>query len=106
MTEQEHQQLDARVAEQVMGWIGLRQEASGWFTGFSPNGGGGWVPSFSSEIEAAWQVAKKLREQGARLSIMAVHEGWIAYVGACEISRCKQVSEAICRAALAWAERK
>lgn len=109
MTEQEHRKLDARVAMEVMGWVDVQaMPITETLVGRPTEGAlGGKVPRYSSRIEDAWQVVERLQAEGHYIGL-ALRDGdeWV-----CELLKGHHGSgvaysapEAICRAALAWAE--
>jgi hypothetical protein len=58
-------QLNALVAEKVMGWTGINHDAlnrGGWPPPYRPPSMVGWqlVPEYSTDISAAWEVVEKV----------------------------------------------
>lgn len=139
MTEQEHRELDARVAVEVMGW---RLDGYWWVdadgkpivASITENG---WYPS--QEIAAAWQVVERLRAEGWIVRVQEMPDGLPLLAGAgwrgeeareihkravCMLypspaiqekyrrwahqmaATADTAPEAICKAALEWAERR
>ena len=105
-------ELDAEVAEKVMGWKPLEDSAMYPNHGWAGSDGLFLCHAFdfepSTDIAAAFQVVEKMRERGYEFSLDSNTAGdkqdgeplWIASVG--KWSRMGQTpSEAICRAALA-----
>jgi len=111
-------EIDILVAEQVMGWQietdaaklkRLNRDVSqnvgnGWWR--TPEGG--WrceLPSYSSEIAAAWQVVEKMKSQGRVLFlIQRFNENKVAFAEESASSpdyiSDKSLTGAICKAAL------
>lgn len=101
-------ELDALVAEHVMGWLDI------WFCPHTPhcfhgrksahhNDTNYQVPKYSSDIAAAWEVVEHLRRQlsGFVLCDSCGGEPWTAgFVDGPDGSEAETVSLAICRAAL------
>jgi hypothetical protein len=60
-------ELDALIAARVMGWTGVRIDHPGGEEirmGTSPEGKGGVVRHYSTDIGAAWAVVEKMRAAG------------------------------------------
>jgi len=115
-------ELDAKVAEKVMGWIredGHEGEigwihppyddkrihwAAEWDNAGLPN----WLPKFSTESAAAWEVVEKLRDDGFIVTIegdddrvgVTITEIGGGDIGTCWIAERNRDAEAICIAAL------
>lgn len=111
----EIREIEAKVAEHVMGWTNLaspppKQPSLSW-RGKPPDGTSTdyYVPEYARLIEKAWRVVEHLRLQGLKLTIederpwlvrfLIPHE--VVYLG-----RGETVPEAVCAAALDWAERR
>lgn len=59
-------QLDALVAERVMGWS-VRRDGNSYYC--TQKNGGFFVPRFSSDMGAAWQVVEELAKNGLVVEI-------------------------------------
>jgi hypothetical protein len=111
--------LDALVAEKVMGWRLILWEANilppdaDMPHGIPPVGHGTWVPRYSTNIAAAWQIVDRLLAQdyGVTMTMDDPHnicvEVWGGLLGLTEERGATDRSAplAICRAALATLER-
>lgn len=105
-------ELDALVAERVMGWSDFRPlthpELKGRVVGRSPDGSQGMPPPYSTDLNTAWKVVEKLCEGDKR----DVSLGWFrvascAFNGKNGPGECVFASTpalAICRAALKLAK--
>ena len=114
-----NRELDALVAEKVMGWTlvtDIVKNCSGQW--FDSNGGGtrsehGWHPDTS--ISDAWLVVEEMRKRGFGVNIVSPNvdttsqprpTDWIVWVeredGVSSVAswRCDSAPEALCRAAL------
>jgi hypothetical protein len=113
-------ELDALIAEKVMGWMRVNSPhkitgASGEPSGFEPIGGGyatfAVVPHYSTGIAAAWLVVDAMRARGAAVLLrydMAYANEWEAGFGVASdkfpSAHAPTAPHAICRAALAALE--
>lgn len=78
-------ELDALIAEKVMGWergenwlippVGTPMRDNNWAAEWDEKGRPHWLPRYSQDIEAAWQVVEKLRKDWEYLFINAGN-GW------------------------------
>lgn len=83
-------ELDALVAEKVMGVETMQKLYPSMMAK-----GGAWLPHFSTDIAAAWEVVEKMRREGYIFDIEIRKD----YVGVnCE--HCESAPLAICLAAL------
>src|SRR5690606_19328389 len=78
----EDRELDAAVAERVMGWLGRPKRFAGTPIMLAPVGEGKFtptpVPAYSADIAAAWQVVERMREMGLRPIIVPDwNEQWL-----------------------------
>jgi len=100
-------ELDALVAEKVMGWKKLNDTGLSWR---SPDEGFSNLPYFSTDISAAWQVVEKMRET-RWIEVHSTIDGeWAAFytpIGTTdmnqaihEYAKASTAPLAICRAAL------
>jgi hypothetical protein len=117
-------ELDALIAEKVMGWTDCRlddredETQSRWFvpTGITPSGRVAVIAHYSTDISAAWLVVERLRATGTRgwdIGLdTADHDEWLCqvwddpednFIGSATASTAPL---AICRAALAAVEAK
>lgn len=74
-------ELDALVAEKVMGWTNAHRTRPGaCLRGYPPTSATiTLVPAYSSEIAAAWAVVERMREQGYAVTVRSASEGrWVA----------------------------
>jgi hypothetical protein len=97
--------MDVLIAEKVMGWKLAWGDWTHWdTTPDAPERCIGFLPSFSSEIEDAWQVMEKMRLSIVPISIAPIGKGWMAsknsYFADHETCHAATASLAICRAAL------
>lgn len=101
--------LDAAIAEKVMGWTALFQvDGNGLWAGLSDGSERpAYVPSYSTDIAAAWQVVENLRARGCEFSLSeratdesAWHCAFFPKGGSCGIGFGGTVPEVICIAAL------
>lgn len=112
-------ELDAEVAEKVMGWRDLGDDGR-WVSGVCPTAKAGdvyptpvgdginrYAPPFSEEIQFAWDVIGKMRELGWLAAVIQGPSLWEAQFAHsnddfADVS-CEGITapEAICRAALA-----
>ncbi len=70
-------ELDALVAEKVMGWSDVGEITIGmtvYVAGHRPEGEQTVVPSYSTDIAAAWTVVERMRELGWRMLL----ENWVS----------------------------
>lgn len=76
-------ELDALIAEKVLGYKRLEDAPDGSERWRYPNEGKySGIPSFSTSIEAAWEVVEKLRERGFAFHFTQLAEdGWGANAG-------------------------
>lgn len=76
MTDRE---LDALVAEKVMGWARLQpgNDEIGWKTGPGALDLSG-LPEFSTDIAAAWEVVEEIRRRGLapEIALLAYGKAW------------------------------
>jgi hypothetical protein len=108
-------ELDAVVAEKVMGWKKVGYSAGGG--GFATPDNKRWVfkiprygvtqdiPEFSTRIAAAWTVVEKLQEMGFNFAIASIRPNpWVASISEENLkwgsSEAETVPMAICLAAL------
>lgn len=60
-------ELDALVAEKVMGWTGIENDnldGTDWYAGSPPGSEGhAEVPAFSTDISAAWEVVEEVNRK-------------------------------------------
>src|SRR5688572_3791216 len=89
-TEAKDREIDARVAE-LLGWSAI-VDRGGWYDGFPPSVGNSIynlraVPRFSTDIAAAFEVIKHMRESGFSYAV------W----GVCSLSSVGMPSVAFCR---------
>lgn len=98
-------ELNALVAERVMGW-GIRRNAFGYWLGPGTINANTWSPS--SDMSAVWEVVSKLRESH-HLQLKTEDEGWAAKFGLVDPTDFQDMAEwsydttaplVICRAAL------
>ena len=80
-------ELDALVAEKVMGWTDIWTDGD-YFMAYPPHEqrimqkmGVGYaerypIPNYSSEISAAWEVVEKMRQEGLTVTITTPPTGW------------------------------
>jgi len=61
-----NRELDAQVAEKVMGWKKLGEWRYSWE---NAEGTHVWLPLFGKEMSAAWLVVEKMREQDYDVTI-------------------------------------
>src|SRR5690606_32042031 len=98
--------LDAAVAERVMGWKrgDPKYGDMPWYppgTGRYLGGGRLNLPKFSTDIAAAWEVVEHLAAPDETLTITYAKGTWVVAVGSVEVSATSESApEAICRAAL------
>lgn len=63
-------ELDALVAEKVMGWTGVGPDVDaeiyGWPSGHNKELGVYWVPHYSTDISAAYEVVEMMRDSKKR----------------------------------------
>jgi len=75
----EGRELDAAVAEHVMGWTRERTEKNNWYEPESrlwkPVDSTTNLPRYSSNIVAAWEVVERLHELGYNLAIYCQRKG-------------------------------
>lgn len=100
-------ELDALVAEKVMGWKPcVTQDHPGWVYFDSGAGGGKIAPAFSTDIAAAWEVVEKL---SPRYAIRILNDATPGPSWCCEMAHgygndieveAETAPLAICRAAL------
>ena len=71
-------ELDALVAERVMGWTGIERHIRGgiamppWPSGLDPvTSAYRTIPRYSTSIADAWLVVERMREKGYSLTLMA-----------------------------------
>lgn len=71
--------LDALVAEKVMGWFKDRYSEY-WFPPGTniTNGAVVDLPHYSTSIEAAWEVVEKLKEGVLYFELVRTPDGWIS----------------------------
>lgn len=102
-------ELDTLVAERVMGWTRIRQRDNGSWQMTAPTGQeSAYVPTFSTDIAAAWQVVEHFVAKGWGMTILSpshwAEVGWTAWIDG-EFTHEKAEADtsplAICRAALA-----
>lgn len=99
-------ELDAAVAERVMGWKrgDPKYGDMPWYppgTGRYLGGGRMDLPEFSADIAAAWEVVEHLATPDEALMITYSKGTWVVAVGSVEASATSESApEAICRAAL------
>ena len=102
-------ELDALVAEKVMGWEYFPAQATGMFVRlgyfFDPVSGEAhhhWSPS--TDISAAWEVVEKMSEQWPQYQLAKIEDGWSVMWGfdgyGWPEATGKTAPEAICKAAL------
>jgi len=109
-------ELDALVAEKVMGWeYVIDGEGTGWVdkateqfvTGYNnddPSQPEIAPPPFSTSIAAAWEVVEKLKSDNRTIDISSATPGWRAIIDEChdwkvEV-RAETAPRAICLAAM------
>lgn len=96
MTDRE---LDAMVAEKVMGWTLHGVAPSGGRVLIAPSGAMG-IPNYSTDISAAWQVVEKMRSKRIHFEMGSTIPGdWTAYFNN-DRATDKSAPRAICLAAL------
>jgi hypothetical protein len=111
-TREAGQELDAMVAEKVMGWLGVVSEfmdvdRTRWFV---PSGVPSYdaprekVPAYSTDLTAAWQVMEFLNKRGHRVGIAWQPPHWCAFVFSVGYNSLNSQADtaplAICRVAL------
>ena len=86
-------ELDALVAEKVMGWHHIEKEGYHWMQGRLPGQPANFVPTpvrpYSTDIAAAWVVLEKLVEDGCQVQLSAHQKPFLYW---CEIYRAKHPS--------------
>lgn len=96
-------ELDALIAEYVMGWRKGRKEYGelDWYPDPEKRHGGMLgTPAYSIDIAAAWDVLTKM-EQGNQVSVYSDNNGkWACEIGYLVEDDCDAAPEAICKAAL------
>lgn len=108
-------ELDALVAQHVMGCKVLGSELTGFFCGCSPEthrDKDGFLPRFSTDIAAAWEIVEKVKATSSRGYVLDFLRGeWTVGLRACGdagepelYDHCAGCAEeaplAICKAAL------
>lgn len=112
--------LDARIAATVMGWqdVAVDERALGKRSqGIPPGSHKQYVPYYSKDISAAWEVVEKMKERFGDVQVLANnftrHPGWwecsIEHAIRDEVLACVEAEtapHAICLAALNAVEAK
>ena len=108
-------ELDAAVAEEVMGWTDFVDEqniSTAGLWGHEPSNHYSFVPHYSTDIAAAWTVVEKVGETTPGFSLIdwppdGEAERWVAQIGSHNYpddlwgeALAPTAPEAICRAAL------
>lgn len=70
-------EIDAEVAEKVMGW-GHAHRWSDWTLKGRVMAGNSWSPS--TDIAAAWEVVEKVRETHEEVSLTCTEKGYSCYI--------------------------
>lgn len=98
--------LDAQIAERLMGWTAIHQDGD-WVGGLDPTGWTAGIPYYSSDIAAAWQVIEHLcATRAAHWTLTVGPDGTMASVSIWQGGICAAgapaatVPLAICRTAL------
>lgn len=104
-------ELDALIAEKVMGWSNVRRDANGGTAmGHAPWAPewGNYVDSYSTNMAAAWEVVEKMEKRGWDGMVRVVSDGYVARFESLHGESFASVDPregtaalAICRAALA-----
>jgi hypothetical protein len=86
MPEMSTRELDAEVAEKVMGWT--RPVDSGSVAGLwgLPDAAGSYVtesnvPRYSTDWGHAWSVVEKIHQMGRMVTIRVMHDGFVIEIG-------------------------
>ncbi|SDJ62085.1 BC1872 family protein [Paenibacillus naphthalenovorans] len=99
-------ELDALVAEKVMGWNVKFMGDILWGWMYSETERNRWynVPKFSADISAAWKAVEKMKRNDWVFVINSISEEWTALFYLDRIHEhevtCNSAPEAICKAAL------
>lgn len=87
-------ELDAIVAEKVMGWCRGSEASSGEWQ--RHDGMLAELPKFSTDIAAAWQVVEKLRPDDIFLTISALPDGDYECAAQNEIGETLKLADSAC----------
>jgi|GEM_PF-3264926 len=97
-------ELDRQIGEHIFGFKNILNVADYWFIDDLNTS----LPSYSTDIAAAWEVAEKMSEEWPQFSIARVDTGWCVMWGfdgygwpnVTVATAPEAIPEAICKAAL------